>query len=57
MAEKKLTHEEADRRLLEAMKPSKLPKQSGAGLLNKLKEIAGSRKAGAETPPPPVQEV
>jgi len=54
MAEKKLTHEEADRRILEAAKP---PKQAGTGLLGKLKEMAGKRQAGAGTAPPASQGV
>ena len=49
MAEVKLTHEEADRRLLEAMNPKKNPQQSSTGLLNKLKELAGQK---AQTTPP-----
>lgn len=42
----KLTHEEADRRIMEAMKP----KKQGGELLSKFREIAKRRKAGAETP-------
>lgn len=43
----KLTHEEADRRIMEAMKP----KKGGGELLSKFREIAKKRKAGAESAP------
>jgi len=49
MAEEKLTHEEADRRLLEAMNPKKTPQQSSTGLLNKLKELAGQKTGATST--------
>jgi len=52
MAVKPLTHEEADRRILAAMKPQQ---QSGQ-LLEKFREITGKRKAGA-TPPVTKEEV